>query len=983
MAECKASVEQPGQAKEGAFDNAVPEASEAKQTSITDFFSPRPTTSSADVPGSLDTTRAFTLPPFITPCPSVRLAEVSAVFQVSECVVKDHFDPTRPLSECGILKSSVEESPVETNPLPAQVGSETDTDNEQYWINQDEERLQVIRDMEKQLVETKAQLANMTTAFHMASDSSEETIAEALEAKADAESDKKLQQRERESKIDCLESKIDCLESQLTERSKSVARLTRILSRVADFDRWKDIEETFNTLASQAETLPEQLEGALIEYHKWMGEYQKLWRDHQQLLEDHASLQNVLRMVQRMDLKVIQNLKGCLRQVFERMIRCSLLLEDDGYRPFDREHRTICKRVVKLTGQDWQQALIDYYKEHAISDDFALFSDDDETEDEAEGGHSVNVGGQVGDDDYHGQANDEGSAEGPAEAHTNNLRVDTSTFVAESANTIQDSSSAPGRFPELVHAVAEPEEVQESPQISNVEVQSALDLCEDRTLADLPVVDNAPHIVDMESVPIRDVGYGDAEFNSRYENWVDDVGSFDGEESIAIGEVEFSELESSMNEGNSEDRDLGVQEVSKDNETAASGNPGPSVGFAFHFEIPTDSNDPEVRKPFAFGTGKNPPASVFAASTAASESKSDEHSLSGKSLKISTPVGAKRNGQDLGEEFSFDTADNKSFSFNSPSAADFGAFTGGKSAFSNPFTTSQPAEAETPIFRYNEVQQDSEATKLPSEGAAGTSNGPTSSEQFPGIFFKFGADSGPVSFSEPSTSFPPRPNGSTSSDMFSSWGQTPPSVTTNQEAAENGAALDGAFKEEIPKEKASKEMSDRGRMPSKELLTRLDLRFRKNQLERGEKLKKPTFKAWENGRMSQEEVPKREAAKVETPGDHPFTFSLSRNQVREANQIGEKSTEKTEKEGNIAEPEASELAQQAMTMRDEEEEEEAEEEEEEEGVGQKENWRLGPVYWDRTAPLRSTTRFLDVCGAALVFSLPILFMIYAVLHLTL
>ena len=59
MVECKASVKQPGQATEVLFDNAVPEVSGGKQTFITDFFRPRPTTSSADVPRSSDTTRTF------------------------------------------------------------------------------------------------------------------------------------------------------------------------------------------------------------------------------------------------------------------------------------------------------------------------------------------------------------------------------------------------------------------------------------------------------------------------------------------------------------------------------------------------------------------------------------------------------------------------------------------------------------------------------------------------------------------------------------------------------------------------------------------------------------------------------------------------------------------------------------------------------------------------------------------------------------
>ena len=59
MVERKASVKQPGQATEVHLDDAVPEASEGKQTFITDFFHPRPTTSSADIPRSFDTIRAF------------------------------------------------------------------------------------------------------------------------------------------------------------------------------------------------------------------------------------------------------------------------------------------------------------------------------------------------------------------------------------------------------------------------------------------------------------------------------------------------------------------------------------------------------------------------------------------------------------------------------------------------------------------------------------------------------------------------------------------------------------------------------------------------------------------------------------------------------------------------------------------------------------------------------------------------------------
>ena len=997
MVECKESVEQPRQPTEGSSENLVPEATEARQTSITDYFSPRPT-SSADVPKSSDTIRTFTLPPFITPCPSVRLAEVSAVFQVSECVAKHHFDPTRPLSECGLLKSSVKESSVETNSLPAQGGSGTDSDNEQYWIRQDEERLEVIREMEKEMVETKAQLASMTSAFQMASDSSKEAIAKALE---DAKNDKKSQQRKMESKIDSLKSEMDSLQSQLAERCKREAALTKIFSRVADFDRWKDLEEILDTLASQAGTLPKQLEEALLMYHKEIGEYGKLWNAHQQLLKNHTISKNVLQNIKKMDLKVIRELNGCLRQVFERMIRCSLLLEDEGYRPFDREHRAICEKVLNLTGQDYQQALIDYYKDHAISDGFALFPDDDETEHEA-GGHVVNGGGQFGNADYHDQAN-----EGPAEAHTENRRIDPSTFIAGYANSVEDSSLGPGRYPELVHT-AEPEEVQEWPQLSDVEARSAFDVSEDRTLAN-PLVDgDIPRIADMnaylESLPIRNLDntfWDDAEFDNRYENCVDDVESFDDErtESTAdneegperVGEAEFFELESAADAGNAEDRNLGVPGVSKDSETAASENPGLSEGFAFHFTIPSDGNDPKVVNPFAFGTGESPPAFVFAASTAASESKSDERSQPAKLSKTSTPAGIKRNGQDLGEELSFDTADKKSFSFNAPLAADLGASASGKSAFYNPFTTSQPAEAETPTLRYPELQQDSKATKPQCEGAPGISNGPPTSEQRPAIGFNFGGNSSLVSFSEPSTFFPPRSNGLTSSGTFSSRGQTPPLVNS-KEAAEDGPAPNKAPKEKIVKEKAYEGMPDRSRTPTKELPSgnRLEVQelVQENGLtsrearkalsmEKEKNLNGPNLKALRNGRTFREEVAMREVAKVETPGDSHFTFSLSGNQEQEENQLTEKSTG-TEQEGDIIEPDTSELAQQVITMRDEEEEKE-----EEKGVRPKEIWRLGLIYWDRTALLMPTTRFLDVCGAAFIFIFTISMVIYGIFHLAL
>ena len=59
LVEGKAPEEQPGQGADETSDNVVPGASGGKQTSITDFFPPSPT-SSVDVPRSFATIRAFT-----------------------------------------------------------------------------------------------------------------------------------------------------------------------------------------------------------------------------------------------------------------------------------------------------------------------------------------------------------------------------------------------------------------------------------------------------------------------------------------------------------------------------------------------------------------------------------------------------------------------------------------------------------------------------------------------------------------------------------------------------------------------------------------------------------------------------------------------------------------------------------------------------------------------------------------------------------
>ena len=120
MVPATASAERREQAAEAPNQTTL-EPSTGKQTTITDFFSPRLPTSEVH-----STRREFAIPLFITPCPSVELAEVPAVFQVqSECVVENYLDITRPMFERQVSKPSSEVSSMETESLPAQIGLNT------------------------------------------------------------------------------------------------------------------------------------------------------------------------------------------------------------------------------------------------------------------------------------------------------------------------------------------------------------------------------------------------------------------------------------------------------------------------------------------------------------------------------------------------------------------------------------------------------------------------------------------------------------------------------------------------------------------------------------------------------------------------------------------------------------------------------------------------------------------------------------------
>lgn len=408
-------------------------------------------------------------------------------------------------------------------------------------------------------------------------DSTKDSIAKLLQAKEEAESCNTLQQ-------EAAESEMDFLKSQLKERCDSVARLTESLSRVADSDRWKEIKTEMEGLNIRAGKLPDELRVALLECENLRGRYGTLWKKHEDLLLEGASSEEKFQKFKEMDLRAMRQLKrdlkdkaarseralkGCLRQVFERMVRCSLCLESDGFLPFDKEHQAICKQVLRLTGEDYQQALFDYYDEHDICDEFNLGEDNNETEDEAKA--FLKIGGYTGNADDEGQAYDKEHGEGLA-SNPCNVDVHPSNRVAEPADTTHELSHTPtavttvdnnvvaavakeeevrespetqevrsklefpqtGKSPELSHTAADPEEVPESLETSNAKLGSALDPSKDHNLAGLPMVDNTRDFVDTKRLSLRDVDniyVDDAKYSNKYNNMVDDVDSSDGKES--------------------------------------------------------------------------------------------------------------------------------------------------------------------------------------------------------------------------------------------------------------------------------------------------------------------------------------------------------------------------------------------------------------------------------------------------------------------
>ena len=276
---------------------------------------------------------------------------------------------------------------------------------------------------------------------------SRRVMANLLQAKTKAESDKITQQKE-------MESEIRSLESQVKHRTHSVAQLTETLSRVADSDRWKDIKKELEELRIRAGDLPKRLHAAELESEKWKKEYGTMLQEYEICQADKASLEENLESVKDQDLDAMRQLRGdlqdqaakserslrkCLRKVFERMVRCSLCLETAGYLPFDMKHQAIYEKVSELTGRDYQNPLMEYYADNEIQGEFHFGGDGDENAEGSDGVHVLNNGGPAG----------------------NKIRENDQEHTQDSSST-----PAPGTIQNenVFNSTANEEQVQESPE---------------------------------------------------------------------------------------------------------------------------------------------------------------------------------------------------------------------------------------------------------------------------------------------------------------------------------------------------------------------------------------------------------------------------------------------------------------------------------------------------------------------------------------
>ena len=457
-------------------DETTLEVSVTSQRSITDYFSPCSSTRL----GSDSAPPKSSAPPFIRPFPSVNLAEVPVVFQVqSDCNVEDCFDP---LFEREIPGSSLElpsfEQPAEVDPKigievkkrerrystpsifatwndrtasgsskdeisfgsPAQLSelslaalpgsykkklpfdcrslppildgtdstgdfaAEDDKADEAETVNDplhnndaaDMTNENFQGEITPNPTECQPQYQRAEEALAlMKTVPTKKITAESPKAKADAE-----------SRMTEMESEKDFLEAQLEQRCNSVAHLTQNLSKVTD--KWAMGMTQYDIISHEYENLLSEKES---------------FEDTLQQNEEHIE-----KLEQKCKDKDISEeaLKECLKEVFERLVRCTLCLKSKGYMPFDESHQAIYRRVSELTGQDHQEPLVKYYAdaEHNIQDEFEHNGEGVQNVADDEGVLAHRNGGWPGVEEQHLYEDDQGNIQGSSSAPTSSMVVD-------------------------------------------------------------------------------------------------------------------------------------------------------------------------------------------------------------------------------------------------------------------------------------------------------------------------------------------------------------------------------------------------------------------------------------------------------------------------------------------------------------------------------------------------------------------------------
>ena len=724
-------------------------------------------------------------------------------------------------------------------------------------------------------------------------DPSKKTIADILQAKAEADIRDISKQRE-------MDLEIETLNSQLKERCESVARLTQSLSRVADSDRWVEVKKELNELWDRANQFPEELRVALHECDEWKERYHALQDSQEEELQKihDSGLETTREVRQQLKEKAAKSERGlreCLKQVFERMVRCTLCLENQGFSPFDRKHFAICKQVFKLLGEDYQQPLLDYYEEHDIQEDFSWIEDDNEDDDEdgPEKVYYVNSDIRARIEGPGRQVNYQDQNEGSIGNHSN-LESQTTSVSSGAADTTLESSATPA--PAMMEAenvnttAAEGKEVQNSPQSDEAwgklkAAHTVGPLDKSRT-----AVDQATKAVAGPSAVIKDAG------------------------AVASGDfVPAVEIVSSS-ETADEARDVHENTVPA---PAAGTMPVPSKAFTFSqpnftperaeatkFSTAASENRSDTEMTSAFVFGKSSPPTFSATPVAKSEegSMSPGPSKNSKSKEAASPsCTGKGSNQNIWGDTSFASARDKPI-FPAVPARAFEANSQETFPTLNSFATSSPAGSTTSASENPEAKEGSGATKSEEEAVSSTTE---KANIFPQRgMFNFGGINGPVSFTASTPSFPARDTQPTSTGVFSVGGQSSPSTTVQlrEQAGEDGVAevespkedelKIEAMKEKVPEETFAEEA------PHKEELSEL-------------------------GASSLGENPKRKRAKKEMskeesmPKESPThtQSNPSRKERKAAKKAQEKAAQMAKNEARNAKAQESKRVQKAMMMK--------------------------------------------------------------------